>query len=361
MAHILESEHDAAWKDQVRGRIMKNLDVMLQDAHRAYLHKISEVPVLKAEIRHGLHVEYTQNAQGLRYIAEEEIRAEIEREERERKWTADAGSHGGIGSNETLIEEQVAILQAIRAQANKSVHRTVVHEYNGIIFQQGSSSRPLSSGSSSSANGPVPPPSPSALQVKVETDADREARARREKYEKQQEEFRKRAEEIQTRKRQQREREWNSNLHRAENMSTSSSNTSASDQEKSDFTPRMSEEDIINLMIFHDQQWTTISALPHLQWTDFPWPYLSFSAPQRKEDLTLDAVSEYMFAPLNIHHDRAIVKDRLKDLIRRWHPDRFEVKYLARIADLHERELVREGAGVVARVLNDLLGKWNDQ
>ncbi|KAF8965777.1 hypothetical protein BDZ97DRAFT_1658520 [Flammula alnicola] len=122
----------------------------------------------------------------------------------------------------------------------------------------------------------------------------------------------------------------------------------------------MSEEDVENLVIFHHQQWTWILTLPHIQWADFPWPLLSFSSPRRVEDLTLEAVAEYVFAPLTIHQDRALVKDRLKDLIRRWHPDRFEIKYLARVADLHEREMVREGAGIVARILNDLLGKWND-
>jgi len=122
----------------------------------------------------------------------------------------------------------------------------------------------------------------------------------------------------------------------------------------------LSEEEYVNLVIFHDQQWDWITTLPHLQWTDFPWPVLSFSNGTKKEDLTLEGVADYVFAPLRLHHDRAMSKERLKEIIRRWHPDRFEVKYLARVADLHEKESVREGAGMVVRFLNDLLGKWND-
>ena len=78
------------------------------------------------------------------------------------------------------------------------------------------------------------------------------------------------------------------------------------------------------------------------------------------EDLTLETVADYVFAPLRLHHDRGMSKERLKEIIRRWHPDRFEVKYLALVTDLREREMVREGAGMVVRFLNDLLGKWND-
>ena len=60
---------------------------------------------------------------------------------------------------------------------------------------------------------------------------------------------------------------------------------------------------------------------------------LSFSNGTKKEDLTLEGVADYVFAPLRLHHDRAMSKERLKEIIRRWHRrDRFEVKYLPRHA-----------------------------
>ncbi|CAA7263403.1 unnamed protein product [Cyclocybe aegerita] len=388
MSHIRSASYDvsAPWKTQIRERVMKNLDVMLKDARTAYHRKLSENVPASTEVRYRLQNEYNQDVQNLRYIAEEEVRAEIEREERERRWCADSRALWDVDVPEQLgqafVEEQLAILNAIKNQPR--LEKVVVQEYNGSLFEQGSSSRPIEAHPSRpsavhSRSGSLS----QTLQVaKVETTAEKEARLRLEKHEKQQEEFRKRAEEIQQRKRLQ--REWNNRLDQLETTSSSSSSssmtsttssapTSATPSPSSSITseqdckseretaPAMSEEDVINLVIFHDQQWTWISSLPHLQWSDFPWPYLSFSAPKRKEDLTVEAVSEYVVAPLNICHDRAIVKDRLKDLIRKWHPDRFEVKYLALIADSQEREMVREGAGVVARILNDLLGKWNDQ
>jgi hypothetical protein len=343
---------------------MNKLEVTLEDTHAAFQRKISEQPPVSADTRRRQKVEYHRDIQRLQNAAEAQIKAEIEREERERKRNAVEQNAWVLDGQipQAVVDEQRAILKEIQ---NSS--RVVEEEYNGSVFEQGSSMRPIdsprpdsptssSSGSTTSFYAPRP-----IQPIKVPSPADLEARARAEKHERQQEEFRKRAEAILERKRL--ERRWNNQLDSAETMSSSSSTTSASDQEtasKAESNLPMSEEDVVNLVIFHDQQWEWISSLPHLQWTDFPWPVLSFESPGRNDDLTPEAVKEYIFAPLTIHRDRAIVKDRLKDLIRRWHPDRFEVKYLARIADLHERETIREGAGVVARILNDLLGKWND-
>ncbi|KDR66462.1 hypothetical protein GALMADRAFT_130926 [Galerina marginata CBS 339.88] len=374
MPHIIDPEPDAVWKAQLRGRIMKNLDGMLQEVHASYKAKLATSSSTSSQGRYRLELEYKRDLQNLQSIAEEDLRAAIEREEQERKWDAQAPWQNPEDLDHSIIEEQVAILNQIRNQSGRVQHGGV-QEYNGAYFQQGSSSRPFDEPSSpvrarsgSTAGLPYSHYTPPTVQtVQVDSAADREARLRAEKHEKQQAEFRKRAEAIQQRKRQ--ERQWNNQINWTETMSSSSSTTSASDNEattpteevaKADSITHMSEEDIVNLVVFHDQQWAFMSSLPHLQWGDFPWPVLSFSSPKRKEDLTLEAVVEYIFAPLTDTRDRAVVKDRLKDLIRRWHPDRFETKYLALIADLREREMVREGAGVVARILNDLLGKWND-
>ncbi|KAF8816050.1 hypothetical protein BYT27DRAFT_7155016 [Phlegmacium glaucopus] len=379
--HIEES--DSSWKTQLRERIMKSLEVMLQGAHIAYQNKLAEVPPTAHEARYRLQIEYTQDQKNLRRYADEELRFEIQREEQERLWClqsvqhqqpeVDEGNDDAVAEwKKNVLHDQVMILNAIK---NQTGH---MDEQPGGLFQQGSSTKPFPSYSSSSSKLPYHHSSfdrPSERHIPhIPTNqtelvaADLEARLHIERQAKQQEEFRKRAEAIQLRKR--RERGWDSY---PESLSSSSS-TSSSDQESSTTTDntsaysspssdpvsRLSEEEFVNLVIFHDQQWDWITTLPHLQWTDFPWPVLSFSGPTRKEDLTLEAVADYVFAPLRLHHDRTMSKERLKEIIRRWHPDRFEVKYLARVGDLHEREMVREGAGMVARFLNDLLGKWND-
>jgi hypothetical protein len=46
-------------------------------------------------------------------------------------------------------------------------------------------------------------------------------------------------------------------------------------------------------------------------------------------------------------------KDRIKEYIRRWHPDRFRTRYLPKVVQ-EDGEKVKENAGVAARVLNEM-------
>ena len=394
MTHIVEQQdNDSSWKSQLQERFTKSLEVMLQGARIAYENKLAELPSKAHEARYKLQLEYTQDQKNLKSYADEELKFAIAKEERERQWCLRSvqqqqqqlqltkDDQGGEEDDDdavalwkqNVVHDQVMILNAIKNQSNTR------HTTDGL-FQQGSSSRPLSSsyGASSSSKLLYHHSSDvsnerniSDIQKGQKTQlvaADLESRLRIERHEKQQEEFRKRAEEIQQRKR--KERGWDNYPE-----SLSSSSSTSSDQESSttdntsiyspsppspDVVSRLSEEEYESLVILHDQQWDWINTLTHLQWADFPWPVLSFSNATKKEDLTLEAVADYVFAPLRLHHDRAMSKERLKEIIRRWHPDRFEVKYLTRVVNLHEREMVREGAGMVVRFLNDLLGKWND-
>ena len=65
-------------------------------------------------------------------------------------------------------------------------------------------------------------------------------------------------------------------------------------------------------------------------------------------------------SPLHADKDKSRTpKDRSKQHIKRWHPDRFETKLLPKVAE-NEREKVKQGAGNVARYLSDLLRKENE-
>jgi hypothetical protein len=382
MPHIVEQDNDSSWKSQLQERFTKSLEVMLQGALIAYENKLAELPSTAHEARYKLQLEYTQDQKNLRSYADEELKFAIAKEERERQWCLQSvqqqqlqiteDDQGGDDDSvalwkQNVVHDQVMILNAIKNQTRDT----------GGLFQQGSSSKPLSSshGASSSSKLVYRHSSDVASERNISDNqkgqtqlvaADLESRLRIERHEKQQEEFKRRAEEIQQRKK--RERGWDSYPE-----SLSSSSSTSSDQESSttdntsiyspsppspDVVSRLSEQEYESLVIFHDQRWDWINTLPHLQWADFPWPV--FSNATKKEDITLEAVADYVFAPLRLHHDRAMSKERLKEIIRRWHPDRFEVKYLTRVVNLHEREMVREGAGMVVRFLNDLLGKWND-
>ncbi|KAF8980553.1 hypothetical protein BDQ17DRAFT_1178867, partial [Cyathus striatus] len=91
-------------------------------------------------------------------------------------------------------------------------------------------------------------------------------------------------------------------------------------------------------------------------WFSFPWPILSMSPPEPHK-LTLPRITAYVKAPYTMGMaPPETERERIKELLRRWHPDRFEVKFLGRVRE-DERGLVRESAGVVVRLLNELLGR----
>ncbi|KAG6874774.1 hypothetical protein C0992_006605 [Termitomyces sp. T32_za158] len=121
---------------------------------------------------------------------------------------------------------------------------------------------------------------------------------------------------------------------------------------------KLSSEQVLSILERHDRQWNILtSSTTSLHWGSIPWPM--FFPPQSPEDITLSAVTTYLQSPLLPDREKAKPqKDRLKDMIKRWHPDRFETKYLPRIIEA-DREKVKEGTGVVIRLLNELLTKAN--
>lgn len=112
----------------------------------------------------------------------------------------------------------------------------------------------------------------------------------------------------------------------------------------------MSKEDVMKLFEAHRNQWDKIQTLGSLIWEDFPWPM--FKRPKAPDDLTSPAITAYMLS--SIHPQDRATKERIKDNIRRWHPDRFNSQLLPKVKE-SERERVSDGAGSVARILNDLL------
>ena len=112
----------------------------------------------------------------------------------------------------------------------------------------------------------------------------------------------------------------------------------------------VSKDEFFRLLEEHEQRWNKLVTLEALTWYSFPWPMLK--VPESPEELTTIAISGYVLSP-HYSNDKP-TKDRIREHIRRWHPDRFETRYLPKVRD-DDREKVKEGAGVVARILNELL------
>ncbi|KAH9894801.1 hypothetical protein C8Q73DRAFT_691652 [Cubamyces lactineus] len=103
----------------------------------------------------------------------------------------------------------------------------------------------------------------------------------------------------------------------------------------------------------YEARWAELSSTSEsLGFRDVPWPM--FSRPRKLEDITPARVTRFVLSPLQPGETR---RDKVRNALRRWHPDRFG-RVLARVGE-EERESVEEGVGIVVRCLNDLLEREN--
>ena len=82
---------------------------------------------------------------------------------------------------------------------------------------------------------------------------------------------------------------------------------------------------------------------------NFPWPV--FEAVRAVEDITRERVLAFVRHPLQDHGEGQV--KAIRSELRRWHPDKFDVKVLNKVVDA-DREAVRATAGHVARILTSL-------
>ncbi|KAI0284673.1 hypothetical protein BGY98DRAFT_910635 [Russula aff. rugulosa BPL654] len=120
----------------------------------------------------------------------------------------------------------------------------------------------------------------------------------------------------------------------------------------------LSREELSRLYEYHENKWRQVgdSDINNLGWNSFAWPV--FKRPSEPEDMTTAAISAYVLSNYAPGAETKSPKDRIKDHLKRWHPHKFESGILGRVVE-EEREKVRTGAGVVIRLLNEML-KIND-
>ncbi|KAH9962248.1 hypothetical protein BC827DRAFT_1130565 [Russula dissimulans] len=106
----------------------------------------------------------------------------------------------------------------------------------------------------------------------------------------------------------------------------------------------------------HENKWRQLRDSDNLDlgWGSFAWPV--FKRPSEPEDMTTSAISAYVLSKYAPDANAKSHKDRIKDHLKRWHPDKFETRILPRVVE-EEREKVKAGAGVVVRGLNEILNK----
>ena len=103
-------------------------------------------------------------------------------------------------------------------------------------------------------------------------------------------------------------------------------------------------------------RWANItSSSEPLTFRTIPWPMMR--APASPESITADAISAFLLSPA--HSSSQTPKERIKEALKKWHPDRFS-RLLKRVAD-DDREKVDQAAGIVTRCLNELLSRQYSQ
>lgn len=116
------------------------------------------------------------------------------------------------------------------------------------------------------------------------------------------------------------------------------------------------------------------TSMDPLTFMDIPWPHFpSFSSAvggnttyhtHRIEDFTEEAISKFLTAltsksvRLAADADKSedkVRKDKLRETMLRFHPDKFEGRVMQRVS-ITDRDRVREAVGQIVRVLNTLMG-----
>jgi len=107
---------------------------------------------------------------------------------------------------------------------------------------------------------------------------------------------------------------------------------------------------------------TDVTSGQQLAFDDIPWP-IAPSQRQRSrysmEDLTLEAISAFLLAVETTSSEtederKKLRRDRLREAFRRFHPDKFEGRFMKRVKD-DDKDQVRDAIGQVSRVLNTLM------
>lgn len=102
----------------------------------------------------------------------------------------------------------------------------------------------------------------------------------------------------------------------------------------------------------YEDRWASIAATSEkLQFRTIPWPTLH--QPSTPHDIQPADIAQFVLSPM--HSNTQTPKERIKEALRRWHPDRFK-RILDRVAQT-EKEKVEEGVGIIVRCLNDLLSR----
>ncbi|EJU00530.1 hypothetical protein DACRYDRAFT_53973 [Dacryopinax primogenitus] len=91
-----------------------------------------------------------------------------------------------------------------------------------------------------------------------------------------------------------------------------------------------------------------------LGFTDLPWP--CYPAPLSPEDLKPLPIQRFILSPS--HSASQGAKERVRQALLRWHPDKFEGRWMGRCSE-GERGEVRQGVRAVVDALGEVQEEMN--
>lgn len=119
----------------------------------------------------------------------------------------------------------------------------------------------------------------------------------------------------------------------------------------------------------YDKSWKDLLAEDgeerRLKFNDIPWPI--FTAQRKRDtisldDITVEAISVFILpnasrtkGPTSEEAEKKDRKEKLRETMLRFHPDKFEGRVMRRVSD-KDKDKVKEAVGQVARALNTLMG-----
>jgi hypothetical protein len=103
----------------------------------------------------------------------------------------------------------------------------------------------------------------------------------------------------------------------------------------------------------YERRWKSLleETQEQLMFVDIPWP-IKDTKGMHLEDLTLESISTFLLRDIS----NTTRRDKLRETMLRYHPDKFEGRILKHVKE-SEKETVREAVGQVARALNELMGQ----
>lgn len=103
----------------------------------------------------------------------------------------------------------------------------------------------------------------------------------------------------------------------------------------------------------YDERWASLGEKgTDLTFADIPWP--TSIQPRSPSDISSFAIKNFVLSPL--HSTDKSTRQRLREQLLRYHPDRFEGRWLTRVRE-SDRDAVKLATNNVARYLNEALSQ----